>query len=130
MFKILNKKRLQPFRFFVSGVIASVINFLVYNFFYLAFNNLVLASICGYFIGLLVSFVFAKNWVFQNNSRQKLLQSFSIFCLIYFLGGLEMSFVIVLLNQVIENYRVAWLFGAFVGSLNNYFASKYFLFRK
>ena len=81
-------------------------------------------------MGLLVSFIFAKIWVFQNKSRQKLFQSFSIFCFIYFLGGLEMSLVIVLLNQITENYRVAWLFGAFIGALNNYFASKYFLFRK
>ena len=34
------------------------------------------------------------------------------------------------LNQFLNNYRIAWLFGAFIGALNNYLGVKYFLFRK
>jgi len=129
-FRLPNKNNLQIFRFIVSGLIASGINFLVYSFIYLIFKKLVIASFCGYFIGILFSYALAKIWVFQNKSRQNLLKSFPLFCLIYFLGGIEMSYVIVFLNQFLNNYRIAWLFGAFVGSLNNYLGAKYFLFRK
>ena len=41
-----------------------------------------------------------------------------------------MSLVIVFLNQLIENYKIAWFFGAMIGSLNNYLGSKYLLFKK
>jgi len=81
-------------------------------------------------VGIFFSYVLAKIWVFQNKSRQNLFQSFSAFCIIYFLGGLEMSLVIAFSNQILNNYKIAWFFGAFVGALNNYLGSKYFLFRK
>ena len=129
-YRFVKKNNLQIFKFIVSGLIASGINFLVYNSVYLIFKNLVIASFCGYFIGIIFSYALAKIWVFRNRSRQNLLKSFPTFCLIYCLGAIEMSFVIVLLNQFLNNYRIAWLFGAFIGALNNYLGVKYFLFRK
>ena len=62
--------------------------------------------------------------------HKKIIKSFFIFCLIYFLGGLEMSLIIISLNRLIDNYNIAWLIGAFIGALNNYLGSKYFLFKK
>ena len=131
--KILNSisqaNKYQILRFFISGLIATFINFLVFNSFYLIFKNIIFASLLGYSTGLLSSFVFAKIWVFRNNS-QKNIKSFFIFCLIYFLGGLEMSLVIIFLSRLIDNYKIAWLIGVFIGALNNYLGSKYFLFKK
>ena len=129
-YQFAKKNNLQIFKFIISGIIASGINFLFYNTLYLILKNLVIASFCGYFIGIIFSYALAKIWVFQNKSRQNLLKSFPAFCLIYFLGAIEMSFVIVFLNQFLNNYRMAWLFGAFIGALNNYLGVKYFLFRK
>ena len=129
-YRFVKKNNLQIFKFIVSGLIASVINFLVYSSLYLIFNNLVIASFCGYFVGISFSYALAKIWDFKNKSRQNLLKSFPVFCLIYFLGAIEMSFVIVFLNQFLNNYRIVWLFGAFIGALNNYLGVKFFLFRK
>ena len=129
-YRFVKKNNLQIFKFIVSGLIASVTNFLVYRSIYLIFNNLVIASFCGYFVGILFSYALARIWVFQNKSRQNLLKSFPVFCLIYFLGAIEMSFVIVFLNQFLNNYRIVWLFGAFIGALNNYLGVKFFLFSK
>ena len=111
-------------------MIASIFNFLSYRSLYLIFNNILFASISGYFIGILVSFIFAKSWVFKNSKNQPLVKSFSLFCLIYFLGGIEMSLVILFINQLIDNYKIAWLFGAVIGSINNYLGSKYLSFKK
>ena len=130
MYKFLKRNNQQILRFFVSGVIASTLNFISYRALYLIFKNLLFASIFGYCIGILVSFIFAKSWVFKNISTQPLVKSFSLFCFIYFLGGLEMSLLIVIINNLIENYKIAWVFGAFIGSLNNFLGSKYFLFKK
>ena len=129
-YRFVKKNNLQIFKFLVSGLIASGTNFLVYSSLYLISKKLVIASFGGYFIGILFSYLLAKIWVFQNKSRQNFLKSFPTFCLIYFFGAIEMSFVIVFLNQFLSNYRIAWLFGAFIGALNNYLGVKYFLFRK
>ena len=130
LYKFLQRNNQQILRFFVSGLIASTINFIFYRSIYLIFNNILFASIIGYCIGLLFSFIFAKAWVFRNRSSLSLVNSFSSFCLIYFIGGIEMSLVILFLNQLIENYKIAWFFGAMIGSLNNYLGSKYLLFNK
>ena len=130
MHKFLKINNQQILRFIVSGVIASILNFLSYRSLYLIFNNILFASIAGYSIGILVSFIFAKLWVFKNSGRQSIVKSFSLFCLIYLLGGIEMSFVILFINQLIDNYKIAWLFGALIGSINNYLGSKYLLFKK
>ena len=114
----------------MSGVIASGFNFISYWALYLIFKNLLFASISGYCIGILISFIFAKLWVFKNSNGQPLVKSFSLFCLIYFLGGIEMSLVILFINQLIDNYKIAWLFGAVIGSINNYLGSKYLSFKK
>ena len=130
MYKSFKRNNKQVFRFLVSGIIASSLNFISYRTLYLIFKNILFASISGYCVGVLVSFIFAKSWVFQNSSNQPLLKSFFLFCLIYFLGGIEMSLVIVFLNRLIENYKIAWVFGAIIGSLNNFLGSKYFSFKK
>ena len=130
MGKHFQKNKYRIFRFIISGFIATCINYLVFNSVYLIFKNLILASIFGYSSGLLSSFTFAKIWVFRDNSKKKIIKSFFIFCLIYFLGGLEMSIMITFLNGLIDNYKVAWLFGAFIGALNNYLGLKYVLFKK
>ena len=130
MKKIFQENKYQIFRFIISGLIATCINFLVFNLFYLLFKNIIFASLLGYSTGLFSSFVLAKFWVFRDNSEKRRFKSFFVFCLIYFLGGLEMSLIIFFLNQLIDNYKVAWLFGAFIGALNNYLGLKYFLFKK
>ena len=130
MFEFLKRNNQQILRFFVSGFIASGFNFISYWSIYLIFKNILFASISGYCFGILVSFIFAKSWVFQNISTQSLVKSFYLFCLIYFLGGIEMTLVIVFLNRLIDNYKIAWLFGAFIGSINNYLGSKYLSFKK
>ena len=130
MYKFLKRNNQQILRFIISGVIASSLNFFSYRALYLIFKNILFASISGYCIGILVSFLFAKSWVFKISSSQPLVKSLYLFCLIYFLGGIETSLVILFLNRLIDNYQIAWLFGALIGSINNYLGSKYLLFKK
>ena len=130
MYKFFKRNNEQMFRFIISGIIASVLNFISYRALYLTTKDLFFASIFGYCIGIVISFIFAKLWVFKVSSSQNLIKSFSLFCLIYCFGGIEMSLVIIFLDRLIENYKIAWLFGALIGSLNNYLGSKYISFKK
>tara|TARA_Y100000991_G_C21705714_1_gene235639 strand:+ start:204 stop:443 length:240 start_codon:yes stop_codon:yes gene_type:complete len=77
--KYFQENKYQLFKFIISGLIASSLNFLVFNSFYLIFKNIILASLVGYSTGLLLSFIFAKIWVFRDNSKKKILKSFFIF---------------------------------------------------
>ena len=119
----------QIIRFIISGLLATSLNFLVYGYFYSISENIIFASSFGYVTGIIFSFLFAKVWVFRDKSKFRVVKSLLIFFLIYFLGGIEMSIVIIIFNHSIENHKIAWLFGAFVGSLNNYLGSKYLLFQ-
>ena len=134
MFLILvssfKRNKLQILRFIVSGLIATGINFIVFNSLYLILKNILIASLIGYFSGLITSFTLSKVWVFRRKSNQMLIKSLSIFCFIYFLGGLEMTLITILLNQLINNYKLAWFLGASIGALNNYLGSKLFLFKE
>ncbi len=130
MNNIFKANKYQILRFFISGLIATFINFLVFNSLYIIFKNIILSSLIGYSTGLLSSYFFAKTWVFRGNSQKKIIKSFFIFCLIYVLGGLEMSLIIIFLSPLIDNYKIAWFLGVFVGALNNYLGSKFFLFKK
>ena len=129
LYKYLKTNNLQFLRFIIAGAIASIFNYVIYISIFFILKNLIIASLFGYFGGLLVSFIFSKIWVFKNSFKNPIAKSFFIFSCIYILGGLEMSFIIVFLNHFISNHKIAWFFGALIGSLNNYFGSKYFLFR-
>ena len=130
MEKLFKENKHQIFKFIISGLISTCINFLVFNLVYSIFKNIIFASIFGYSTGLLSSFIFAKVWVFRNTYQKKIFKSFFIFCIIYFLGGLEMSLIIIFLNQLLFNHKFSWLCGTFFAALNNYLGSKYFLFKK
>ena len=130
LYKFLKRNNQQILKFFASGVIASSLNFVCYWAFFQIFRNILFASISGYLVGILVSFILAKLWVFKKSSSQPLAKSLFLFYLIYFFGGIEMTLVIVFINQLMENFKIAWLFGALIGSLNNYLGSKYLLFKK
>ena len=128
--KLLKKNKYEILRFIISGFISTSINFLVYISLYSIFKNILFASLFGYSTGLLSSFILAKIWVFKDISKKRIFKSFFIFCLIYFLGGLEMSLIIFFMNQLVNNYKFSWLCGTFISALNNYLGSKYFLFKK
>ena len=130
MNKFSRENKYQILRFILSGLIATCINFLIFNSIFLIFKNILFASLFGYMTGLLSSFVFAKIWVFRDSSKNRIFKSFFIFCLIYFLGAIEMSLIVIFLYRVVDNYKFAWLCGVSICALNNYLGSKYVLFKK
>ena len=130
MYKFIKQNNVQIIKFVISGFFATFINFLVYNLNFLFFRNLIFASVSGYFAGLIISFIFAKFWVFQNNSERRFFKSFLIFCVIYFFGALGMSLIVIFTNNVFDNHKIAWFFGTFFAALNNYLGSKFILFER
>ena len=130
MYKFIKQNNVQIIKFVIAGFFATLINFFFYNLIFLLFRNLIFASVSGYFAGLIISFIFAKFWVFQNNPERKVLKSFLIFCFIYFFGALGMSIIVIIFNDIFDNHKIAWFFGTFFAALNNYLGSKFLLFER
>ena len=82
----------------------------------------------GYSCGLLNSFYFSDNWIFSNSKNKRINYVFFLFILIYFIGGLEMTLIINIVDKLIQNHKIAWICGSLVAAINNYLFSKYLLF--
>ena len=126
----IKKNNIQILKFIISGLIATGINFVVFNSFFLFFRILILASLLGYFSGLVFSFILARLWVFKSKSKQRIYKSFFVFSLIYLLGALEMALIIKIIYFFFKASTFAWFIGTLFSAINNYLGSKYLLFEK
>ena len=115
-------------KFGVVGLGSTLLNFCVYSIVYYLTLQINLASFLGYFSGLFTTFYFSNNWTFSKSRYKNLSYTIFLFVLIYFMGGLEMTLVINIVDKLLQNHRVAWICGVFVAAMNNYFCSKYLLF--
>ena len=117
-------------RFVIIGVVSNIISFTFYTLIFLIFSNIVVSSVVGYSLGVLSSYYFGKVWVFESEQVFKLSEMFK-FMVIYFIGGLGMTLIIIWLNQDLNiDYQVSWIGGAIFAIINNYLGSKYIVFKK
>jgi len=117
-------------RFLVIGLISAVLNFSLYVLIFLTSSNIILSSVFGYLIGISTSFYFGKIWVFSS-SHVFNISEIVRFLIVYFLGGLGMTLIIIWLNQDLGlGYKLSWIGGIIFSIINNYFGSKYLVFKK
>ena len=117
-------------RFVIIGVVSNIINFTFYTLIFLIFSNIVVSSVVGYSLGVLSSYYFGKVWVFESEQVFKLSEMFK-FMVIYIIGGLGMTLIIIWLNQDLNiDYQISWIGGAIFAIINNYLGSKYIVFKK
>ena len=128
MIRFFKKNKIQIIKFALVGLGSSILNFFIYSIIYHLTLRINLASFIGYTFGLLNSFYFSDNWVFSSSRNKKTNYAFSLFVVIYFLGGVEMALIINIVDNLIQNHKVAWLCGAFIAAMNNYLCTKYLLF--
>ena len=122
------KNKIQIFKFGLVGLGSTFLNYCIYSIVYHLTSTINLASFLGYFSGLFTTFYFSNNWTFTNSRYKNLNSSILLFLFIYFMGGLEMTLITYIVDKFIQNHRIAWICGAFVAAMNNYFCSKYLLF--
>ena len=117
------------FRFLVVGVGSNCLNFLVYVMAHSAGVPLVAASFAGYLSGLINSYYFGKNWVFNAGDRAGRMATFR-FAAVYATGGIGMSAIIEMFDRTNGlDYRVSWFFGAAFAFTNNFLGSKWLVFK-
>ena len=115
-------------KFGLVGLGSTFLNFCVYSIVYQLTLTINFASFLGYFSGLLTTFYFSKNWTFSKARYKNLSSTLFLFVFIYFMGGLEMTVIINIVDKFLQNHRIAWICGVLVAAMNNYFCSKYLLF--
>jgi len=128
LIRFLRKNKIQILKFGLVGLGSTFLNFCIYSIVYQLTLKINLASILGYFSGLFTSFYFSNNWTFSESRYKNLSYTLFLFVCIYFLGGLEMTLIIKIVDNLIQNHIIAWICGVFVAAFNNYFFSKYLLF--
>ncbi len=128
MIRFFQKNKIQILKFAVVGLGSTLLNFFVYTILYNLTLRINIASFVGYTCGLLNSFYFSDNWIFTRSRNKKINKALSLFFIIYFIGGLEMTLIINIVDNLIQNHKLAWICGVFVAATNNYLFSKYYLF--
>ena len=128
LIRFIQKNKIQILKFALVGLGSTLLNFCIYSIVYYLTSIINLASILGYFSGLINTFYFSNNWTFKKSRYKNLTYSLLIFMFIYFMGGVEMTLIINIVDKLIQNHKIAWICGVCVAAINNYFFSKYFLF--
>ena len=117
-------------KFSLVGIGSTFLNFCIYSIVYQLTLTIHLASFLGYCSGLFTTFYFSNNWTFSKSRYKNLSFTLFLFVFIYFMGGLEMTLIINIVDKLMQNHRIAWVCGVFVAAMNNYFCSKYLLFHE
>ena len=129
LIRFIRKNKIQISKFIIVGIFSSLLNFLVYKLTYILTSNINLSSVFGYCAGLLNSFLFSSKWVFLNYKYIRLDKTFTMFVLVYILGGIEMTVTINVIYKLSQNHIISWLCGACCAAINNFLFSKYLIFK-
>ena len=86
-------------RFVIVGTLSNLANFFIYKMLYIFGLSLFSSSIIGYSVGIIISYTLGRLWVFGKvyTSSSELLISF---LLIYIIGGIGMSALIVTSSNI------------------------------
>lgn len=121
-----NKKELG--KFLLAGILSTFINYITYFFIYKLTSVIVIASLSGYLLGLLNSYLLSRYWTFsikKSNSKKFIVP----FLIIHFSGLIAGVFLIYLVDKLTDNYIVAWFVGVLVVAPYNYIGLKKFTFK-
>ena len=115
-------------RFSIVGFLSTLINFGFYYISYKIFESILFASIIGYFMGLINSYIFGKKWVFKSKKSNNI-KIITKFIFVYALGAILSTLTIYVLNKISLGFSTSWLVGTFLAVLNNFYGSKFFVFK-
>ena len=134
---IMNKQVLESIRYFVMGVLTTLVNYVVYHALDLLLQKQSVSSFFSYKISYGVAFflavVFAyygnKFFVFQKREKKGIKEFLSFFSLRVF-SGIASFFLLVFFVDILHfSHGLGWLGSSVINLLGNYFASKFLIFK-
>ncbi len=124
---ILNNKN-ELIKFFIVGILSTIINYLTYYFLYRLTKLIILASLSGFLIGLLNSYLLSRYWTFSIKKYNQKNLIFR-FLMIHLSGMMAGIFLIYFVDQITNNFIIAWIIGALFVAPYNYIGLKKFTFK-
>ena len=130
---IMNKQVLESIRYFVMGVLTTLVNYVIYHALDLLLQKQSISSFFSYKISYGVAFflavVFAyygnKFFVFQKREKKGVKEFLSFFSLRVF-SGIASFFLLDILHF---SHGLGWLGSSVINLVGNYFASKFLIFK-
>ena len=119
----------QFIKFIIIGCKSTLINFLFYVILYQTTNNILFASVSGYLVGNINSYIFGKKWVFKDLETKNNF-TYIKFLIVYLFGAYLLSSVTNYLFIKGIDHRLAWLIGISFCTINNFLGSKYIVFKR
>ena len=121
----------QLTRFGIVGILANILNFIVFilclNFFGIYIK---ISSIIGYLCGLLVSFHFGRTWILGDRFRYSNQTLFKFLFSYLFGAWLMQELVAHFSNSLGINSYLSWFLSAFPVAISNFLFIKYWVFSK
>lgn len=133
----MNKQVLESIRYFVMGVLTTLVNYVVYHALDLLLQKQSVSSFFSYKISYGVAFflavVFAyygnKFFVFQKREKKGIKEFLSFFSLRVF-SGIASFFLLVFFVDILHfSHGLGWLCSSVINLVGNYFASKFLIFK-
>ena len=134
---IMNKQVLESIRYFVMGVLTTLVNYVIYHALDILLQKQSISSFFSYKISYGVAFflavVFAyygnKFFVFQKKERKGIKEFLSFFSLRVF-SGIASFFLLVFFVDILHfSHGLGWLGSSVINLVGNYFASKFLIFK-
>ena len=134
---IMNKQILESIRYFVMGVLTTLVNYVIYHALDLLLQKQSISSFFSYKISYGVAFflavVFAyygnKFFVFQKREKKGIKEFLSFFSLRVF-SGIASFFLLVFFVDILHfSHGLGWLGSSVINLVGNYFASKFLIFK-
>ena len=134
---IMNKQVLESIRYFVMGVLTTLVNYVIYHALDLLLQKQSISSFFSYKISYGVAFflavVFAyygnKFFVFHKREKKGIKEFLSFFSLRVF-SGIASFFLLVFFVDILHfSHGLGWLGSSVINLVGNYFASKFLIFK-
>ena len=129
---IFNEKLKSVSRFSIIGILNTLIDFAVFTISHSLFGiNYSVSQTAGYSFGVINSFIFNKNWTFQNkNANKKTVNQFVQFIII---NVIVLTITLIFMRLLIKNFElniyVAKIIVTFIAQIINFLAYKLWVFK-
>ncbi|MCE5222087.1 MAG: GtrA family protein [Clostridium sp.] len=128
---IFNGKLKAVSRFSIIGILNTLMDFAIFTIFQSLFGiNYTVSQIAGFSFGVINSFIFNKNWTFQNrNANKKTVHEFLQFITINLISLIiTIIFMRFLINKFELNVYVTKIIVTFIAQITNFLAYKLWVF--
>lgn len=125
----------KPLKFLIAGVLSNVTNYAFYILMVSIGLFIFAAGIVGYLMGLIISYLVNRFWVFRIGGETQYARSVrsqtGLFFILHWFSGIFMGGLITFFKDYLSfSASISWVFAAIPIVFLNYLALNFFVFRE